>query len=292
MTEPFRDQYRRLLRTLMEPGPDRFEELNQRTGHSIRALRGGTSITIDLEDGMLPLVDCRKTFPKSAAAETAWYLLGRQETTFIDRYAKRMWDKFKEDDGTVKAAYGYRWRRHFSRDQLMDCVNALAKDPSDRRCYVSAWDPGEDGCGRQGQKNVPCPVGFTLSLAEGRLNSTLLIRSSDVFVGLPYDVMGHAMLMAAASASIAAASGRGVRQLGVMHVSIAHPHIYDSHYGMAWDCLQDFKYDVRVVRPIVPLLGWSVGQVMEEPDGFVAAYKGLQDWSEWPAFCPVPEVIE
>ena len=33
--------------------------------------------------------------------------------------------------------------------------------------------------GATGQKNVPCPVGFTLSLVDGTLNSAMLIRSSD-----------------------------------------------------------------------------------------------------------------
>jgi thymidylate synthase len=288
MAEPktFAAQYRDLLWRLTYDYGGFVEELNQRTGHTIRAVTG-TSLTIDLEAGILPTIDCRRTFPKSAAAETAWYMLGTQDPAFIDRYAKRLWDKFKEDDGTVRAAYGYRWRRHFDRDQLLKSVIALAKDPSDRRCYVSTWDPREDGLGARGQKNVPCPVGFTLSMLDGRLNSTLLIRSSDVFVGLPYDVAGHAMLMASISSSIARCGNYGVGPLGVMQVAIAHPHLYDSHFEMAEKCVSEPK-----VQPIVPLLGWSIGQVMAEPDSFVGQYKVLQSLTRWPSYCPVPDVIE
>lgn len=276
----FKDEYRRLLWSLTN---DQWsvEERNERTGHMIRSMLFGTTLYVDLTDGILPTIDCRKTFPRSAAAETAWYVLGTRKTDFIDRYAKRLWDKFKEADGRVAAAYGWRWREAFGRDQLWLAVQALHKNPSDRRVWISAWDPTQDGLGAEGQKNVPCPVGFSFSIVDGRLNSTLVLRSSDVFVGLPYDVMGHAMLMGMVASSLGGVS------LGVMTVTLAHPHLYDSHYDMAHEALRTVA-----VAPQLRIPTTNLTDVRHDPDAYVAQWKELQATAFWNGYSPVPEVIE
>ncbi len=73
-------------------------ELNERTGVRVKVGRGGTAFRVDLRDGLLPTVCFRKTFPKSAAAEVAWYLQGTQDASFIRKYAP-LWDKFVEPLG-------------------------------------------------------------------------------------------------------------------------------------------------------------------------------------------------
>lgn len=299
-------------------------ETNARTGVRVAVGRGGTSFRVDLQDGLLPTIGYRRTFPKSAAAEVAWYVLGTQDADFIRRYAP-LWDKFVEDvevdmagyplgegmpchpaslkqryrtthnsltgearrvysgpmffDG-VKAAYGYRWRNHFGRDQLRLAVDALRKDPTDRRVYVSAWDPAEDGLGAVGQRNVPCPTSFTFSVQEGELHSSLFLRSSDVFVGLPYDVMGHALLMDAAAHELRL-------RPGVMHVTLAHAHLYECHWEMAEEMMSH--------EPVVPpmqLPGWTLSQVEKAPDEYVMRYAAEAKQFEWPHYSPRPEVVE
>lgn len=290
-------------------------ETNARTGVRVKVGRGGTSFRVDLSDGLLPTVGFRKTFLKSAAAEVAWYLQGTQDATFIRKYAP-LWDKFVEEipyeldmskhspyepvpnvkyrtrmegnrqaeDGAffdgVKAAYGYRWRNHFGRDQIRLAVEALRKDPSDRRCYVSAWDPAEDGLGALGQRNVPCPASFTFSVFNGELHSSFFIRSSDVFVGLPYDVMGHALLMDAVAHELRL-------RPGVMHVTLAHAHLYESH----WDLTVEMMRQEPVV-PAMQLPGWTLSQVERAPDDYVVRYAEEAKLLTWPAYNPRPEVVE
>ncbi len=297
-------------------------ETNERTGTRVHVGRGGTAFRVDLSDGLLPTIGYRKTFPRSAAAEAAWYVRGEQDATFITKYAP-LWDKFveeipydmdllahgpdermpqslayrtkdvslsngdvrREQDGEpffrgVRSAYGYRWRNHFGRDQLRLAVEALRKDPSDRRVYVSAWDPAEDGLGAPGQKNVPCPASFTFSITGGELHSSLFLRSSDLFVGLPYDVMGHALLMDAVAHELR------IRP-GVMHVTLAHAHLYESHWQMAAEMLQH-----EPVVPQLPLPGWTLSQVEQHPDDYVVRYAEEAKQHQWPAYNPKPEVIE
>jgi len=257
-----------------------FTEVNQRTGAEIKMLLGGCSFKLDLTDQRVPVTGSRKLFPHVAAAEVAWFLQGNQDVTWLNYHAK-IWDKFKEP-GTeiVKAAYGYRWRFHFDRDQIKLAIAALQMNPTDRRVWVQAWDPSEDGLGAPNQRNVPCPIGFTLSIVGGLLHSSLFIRSSDVFVGLPYDVMGHAILMANVAASI------GLMGLGTMQVTLAHPHLYAQHYDMAAQCL------VNVHHPKGPeLYAWRVDDVLADPDGFVFTYRKSAQAVEWSDYAPKPELV-
>ena len=258
------------------------EELNERTQTRIRVGRGGTAFSVDLSQGILPTIGLRKTFPKTAAAEMAWFLLGRQSTNFIATYTP-MWNKFVDELGPndfgVTAAYGYRWRRHFGRDQLQEAMTALRRDPSDRRCYISAWDPANDGCGVLNQKNVPCPVGFSLSIQGDELHSTLTLRSSDVFVGLPYDVMGHALLMSAVASELKVMPG-------ILHVALAHVHLYESHWEMAAEAMRQTPVVPRLLLP-----GWSVSQIVDAPDEFVTKYGVVAARMQWPEFNPRPNVV-
>lgn len=269
-------------------------ETNERTRTRVHVLPGGASFGIDLSDGLMPTCGLRKTFPRVAAAEVAWYVSGDRDATWMTAQAP-IWDKFVEPlerlrltlDGHpynetfegVAAAYGYRWRTHFGRDQLADAVEALRRDPSNRRVVVSAWDPASDGLLSEGQKNVPCPAMFTLSISGGELHSTMLLRSSDVFVGLPYDVLGHALLLAAVAAEL------GVK-LGVAHFTLAHAHLYEPHWEMALKAVGQ-----QPVVPEVALPSWTLSQVRADRDGYVALVREACKPHAWPEYNPKPEVV-
>lgn len=268
-----------IWRSLLVEAMGAHVEVNQRTGEEVYVLAGARYFTLDLSDRLLPLPDLRKVFPKSAAAELAWFLMGTQDVTWMAKYAP-FWNKFTEDDGkTIANAYGYRWLRHFGRNQLQQAIGALTENPSDRRIYISAWDPACDGLGTPA-KNVPCPVGYTLSITAGQLHSTMLIRSSDLFVGLPYDVMGHALLMAAVARSL------GVK-LGTMTFTLAHPHLYEKHFDMLTECFQTGAGP----QPVIELPQWSVADIQADPDRYVATLASAATLTDWPVANPRPEVI-
>ena len=295
--DQFSKVYHDLVYRIMYDG---VEEHNKRTGKIIRAYpTGGYSFTINLESQLLPVTDRRRLFPGTAAAETAWYIQATQDPEFMLKYARVTWEKFLEpayppptEEGQgvgwsltvpmiVKAAYGYRWRKHFGRDQLMLGIEALRANPSDRRVYISAWDPSLDGLGAKGQLNVPCPVGFTLSVLDGKLNSTYMLRSSDVFVGLPYDVMGHALLMDMVAASL----GIG---LGHMTFTLAHPHIYDVHFDM----VNHFLNQAADMDQLMKMPAWTVEKVELFSHEYVAFVKEKAAQLTWPLYCPRPEVVQ
>ena len=179
----------------------------------------------------IPVINFRKVFPNVAASEIHWFLSGSQRVSDLGP-ASNLWASFTEADGeTVQAAYGYRWRHHFGTDQIHNALEALRKDPSNRRVVVNAWDPYDDTPfimpGGVVQKNVPCPTQFILSIVNNRLNMSVVIRSSDVFVGLPYDVMGHALIMDLFLMSLR--EKYPYLDMGVLHFVLAHAHLYAIH---------------------------------------------------------------
>lgn len=266
--------YTKLLDSLLVHG---VEELNERTGRRVRIFPHAAAFTVDMRSGRLPLPGNRRVYPATAAKEIAWFVLGQTDVDFLERRGCKIWSKFALD-GRVDAAYGYRWRFHFGRDQLELALSALRANPSDRRIWVSAWDPAVDGLGAKGQTNVPCPVGFSLSIVGGALNMAVMVRSSDVFVGLPYDVMGHAMLLDMFARSL------GI-DMGWMHFTLAHPHLYDVHYDMARESLKATWAE----KPIMPR--WSLLRVENNPDGYIAEVAELSRRVRWPEYDPRPELV-
>lgn len=217
----FDEIYKNIMENIMENG---IEELNSRTGKKTKALPGVT-FQIDIEKDGFPILTLRKNPFKSAIAEMVWFISGEKDPTFLRKFTK-MWDNFLEEDGTIAAAYGYRWRHAFGRDQLGELVKLLQNDPSSRHGVVITWDPREDGHGGIPKKNVPCPYTFTVNIIGGRLHLHNIVRSNDMMLGCPFDTFGFSLLLCILAQKL------NVKP-GIYTHSISNAHIYDDHYNGA-----------------------------------------------------------
>lgn len=305
----FHEAYRSLLSELMNHG---VTEVNERTKTEIKMLQGAHSFKLDLSDGRLPVAGNRRYYPHVAAAETAWQFMGTKDPKFILGKAPKLWSKFVETEEdydqtghpsgqrkVLKTAYGYRWRHAFGRDQLELAVQELKTNPTNRQLFISAWDPRSDGLGGPQPKNIPCPVGFTVSRFGNDLHMAVFIRSSDVFVGLPYDVMGYALTADAIAATM------GLRPKS-LHVTLAHAHLYKPHWNATRACLtadwsagewreaQEFAKASTTwaddVQPNLP--GWDIQAILDNPDGYVSIVKALAGRTNQNSWDPMPDVIE
>lgn len=218
----FDEIYQGMLRQIMQDG---VRQVNQRTGHEIAAVPG-LSFSTDIERDGFPLLSLRKIPTKIFIAEQVWFVSGARKPDDFLRDFTRIWDDFTNPGDVVTVAYGYRWRRHFARDQLGMLVRMLQKDPSSRHGVVVTWDPASDGLGGVGKGNVPCPYTFTVNIIGGRLNFMNVVRSNDMILGFPHDVAGFALLQ------LLLAQHLGVRP-GVYSHIIANAHVYDIHYDAA-----------------------------------------------------------
>lgn len=305
-SKSFHEAYRWLLSELMNHG---VTEENARTRTKIKMLQGAHSFKLDLTDGRLPIAGNRRYYPHIAAAETAWQFMGTKDPTFIVGKAPKLWSKFVEMEtthvGTVstqkevlKTAYGFRWRKAFGRDQIALACDELMNNPTNRQLFISAWDPSSDGLGGEQPKNIPCPVGFTVSRFRDDLHMSVFIRSSDVFVGLPYDVMCYSLTADAIAATV------GIRPAS-LHVTLAHPHLYEPHWKATHACLGSSIWDSYAdkkefegasttwpsnVSPNLP--GWNIAMIEEQPDAYVDVVKQLARRTRQNSWDPMPELIE
>lgn len=214
--------YQSLLEDIMK---NSVREVNARTRHETAALPG-LSFSIDIESDGFPLLTLRKIPLKLFIAEQGWFISGARKPEIFLRKFTRIWDDFTNPGDVVTVAYGYRWRRHFGRDQLGSLIKLLQKDPSSRHGVVVTWDPAGDGLGGISKSNVPCPYTFTVNIIGGRLNMMNVVRSNDMILGFPHDVAGFALLQCILAQKL------NVKPGVYTHV-IANAHIYATHYEAA-----------------------------------------------------------
>jgi len=147
----------------------------------------------------------------------------------------------------------------------------LAKDPSNRQVAIMAWDPGSDGLLAPKKKNVPCPLGLSLCIVGNKLHMAVYVRSSDVVVGLPYDVMHYALLLDVIYEELFWRMPLGSNLTrGSLLMTLAHAHVYDQHFDLAWKMLESDP----VIAPI-QFPAWSFEELVKEGgDKYVATVKG------------------
>ncbi len=242
---PFDTIYQNLLKDIMKHG---IAETNARTGHETKALPGLT-FSMDIEKDGFPLLTLREIPIQLFVAEQAWFISGSRKPADFLRQFTKIWDIFTNPGDVVTVAYGYRWRKHFGRDQLKLLVSLLKKDPTSRHGVVVTWDPSADGLGGVTKKNVPCPYTFTVNIIGGKLHMHNIIRSNDMILGFPHDVAGFALLQCILAQEL------GVKP-GIYTHTISNAHFYDIHYDTAKEIIKR-KVAHKKVRLTLPPKSFS-----------------------------------
>jgi thymidylate synthase len=236
----FDEIYQEMLGKIMNEG---IRQVSGRNTHETIAIPG-MHFSIDIEKEGFPLLTLRKIPVKMFVAEQVWFIAGvRKPADFLADYTK-IWDSFTNPAGVVTVAYGYRWRKHFGRDQLGLLVKLLKKDPTSRHGVIVTWDPAEDGLGGTKKANVPCPYSFTVNIIGGRLHLHNIVRSNDMVLGFPSDVAGFALLQIILAQKL----GVGV---GVYSHSISNAHVWDNQYDVAQELLsrKSAHAPIKIVLP-------------------------------------------
>lgn len=240
-----------------------IKELNNRTGEVTTRYFG---LSIDIPNvNYIPLLNVRKMYAKTAAAELAWTLLGTQDTDFINKYSK-IWCSFEDEKGKILPAYGYRWKWEFDRDQLTELIEALKKDKSTRQGVVITWNPTTDGLTNTGNyKNVPCPYSFVCNIINGKLNMMVTQRSADMVLGIPYDIAMYSLLNMSIATSLDVIPGN-------IKFSIADAHIYENLEHSVIQMLDnniELEKNTKFIVENNEFVSPSVEWIKENPDEYV-----------------------
>lgn len=140
--------------------------------------------------------------------------------------------KFVKEWGDLITIYGRMWRRWPASDgreidQVEWIIDGLKSDPYRKSYIVSAWNPdfvySMASKGNSNEVPPPCHAMFQLSVVNGKLNLALFQRSTDAFLGLPFNIASYSLLLMMLSQVTAIPVGEFIHFLG-------DPHIYSNHF--------------------------------------------------------------
>ena len=223
-------QYLDLLRDIRDNGVDRGD----RTGTGTRSVFG-RQLRFDLNEGF-PILTTKKVHFKSVVNELIWFLSGDTNTQWLRENGVSIWDEWATEEGDLGHLYGAQWVKWPTRDggeinQIDYVIDCLKNLPESRRILFHAWNveylPDET---MSPQENVkagrmalpPCHLLYQFYVANGKLSAMLYIRSSDAFLGLPFNIASVSLLVHMLCQQVGLEPGDVVVTMGDCHLYSNH----------------------------------------------------------------------
>lgn len=172
----------------------------------------------------------RKLSYRFQCAEALWILAGDNRLEPLTKHVKRM-AQFSDDGATLAGAYGPKIV-----SQLEYIVEQLMRDRDTRQAVLTIWERNP-----KPSKDIPCTVAMSFSIRDDRLHQHVFMRSSDAWLGVPYDMFSFSMVGVWVACEYNYRTGRAVADaeaagetviawpplsLGVLTISATSSHIY------------------------------------------------------------------
>ena len=129
--------------------------------------------------------------PALSFAELIYLFSGSDEASIINAWNPRL-PKYQGEYRNYPGAYGNRLKHTFGFDQINCAYEALLYEPDSRQVLLDIWNPVIDLPRKYGKPNsndIPCNVISMLKVREDKLYWSQIMRSNDLYLGLPYDVL-------------------------------------------------------------------------------------------------------
>jgi len=206
----FEIEYKKLLNLVINEG----ELTENRTAVKTFKVFNQT-LNINLKDGF-PILTSKKVDFNKGLHEFLWIWKGRTDLEYLNENSIKWWNDFAVDN-KLGRVYGYQVRSFNGLfDQIKYCIKEIKNNS--RRAVVSLWNP----CDLDKQVLPCCYTSFNFVRINNKLNMTMDFRSSDLFLGLPYDIIVGALLLE----SIAQECNLEAAYLGL---NLKDAHIYETH---------------------------------------------------------------
>lgn len=195
-------QYLELLEDILENGVQKGD----RTGTGTKSVFG-RQFRHNLAKGF-PLLTTKKLHFKSIANELIWFLSGSTNVSWLKENGVSIWNEWATEDNELGPIYGKQWTAWPTKDggtinQIDYVIKTLRENPNSRRILFHGWNPEylpnesispQENVKRGLMALPPCHLLYQFYVAEGKLSALLYIRSSDSFLGLPYNIASLALL--------------------------------------------------------------------------------------------------
>ena len=213
--------YQTLLKTVLENGASKED----RTGTGTLSVFG-YQMHFNLEKGF-PLLTTKKVYTRAIIHELLWFLKGDTNIKYLKDNNVTIWDEWADKDGNLGPVYGKQWRAWETADgrtidQITNVIEQIKKNPDSRRLLVVAFNPGDV----DKMALPPCHAFFQFYVSNNKLSCQLYQRSADIFLGVPFNIAGYALL----THMMAQVCGLGVGEF--IH-TLGDAHLYKNHLEQA-----------------------------------------------------------
>lgn len=140
--------------------------------------------SIDMQRPIMSVAERRLGY-RFMAAEAAWILSGDARVETIAPFSKEI-SRFSDDGIYFAGAYGPLFTQ-----QLPYIVRSLISDPGTRQAVMTIWRPSPGT-----SKDIPCTVSLQWMHRGNQLHCLADMRSSDAWLGVPYDWFNFSMASA------------------------------------------------------------------------------------------------
>ena len=162
-----------------------------------------------------PILTTKFVAFKTAVKELLW-IFQKQSNSVEELKAENVhiWDEWEMEDGTIGTAYGWIVKEFHQIDTL---IEQLKTNPQNRRMIINLWQIPYLDTGAL----YPCVFNSCWDVTDGKLNCMLTIRSNDLPLGNPFNVVQYAVLVHL----LAQVTGY---KPGLLTVCISNAHIYEN----------------------------------------------------------------
>jgi thymidylate synthase len=210
-------------------------DVDSRAGKVRKAF--GYQMRFDLEKGF-PAMTTKKLAWKSVISELLWFLEGSNDerrlaeilyqdkrenltdkkTIWTQNAKSDYWKDKSKFDGDVGRIYGVQWRDFNGVDQIKNLIKGLKEEPNGRRHILSAWNPADLNL----MSLPPCHAFSQFFVHNGKLSCQLYQRSSDMFLGVPFNIANYSLFVHMLAAECNLGLGEFIHTLGDYHIYHAH----------------------------------------------------------------------
>lgn len=167
-----------------------------------------------------------------AIREMIWYLKRDLDPGYVAEIAK-LWDNCRNPDDTVNSNYGHLVASLHNTDygprisELEWAIDRLIGDKDTRQAVMVYHRPGHHW---DGNKDLPCTLTESFMIRDDTLVTRVHMRSSDLWYGLPFDMIWHQHLHQQMLATL-----REHYKLNDGHIimRLDSAHLYERHWGRA-----------------------------------------------------------
>lgn len=247
-------QYLNTLKNILNNGIKRQDRTNIGTLSIF-----GNQMKFDLSNNTFPLLTTKRTFFKGIVEELLLFLSGKTDTKLLENKGVNIWKdntsrKFLDNKdlnhypiGDMGPTYSFNFRHYGAKyvdcntnysglgyDQVLKALDLIKNNPTSRRIVINLWNP----LTLNQVALPPCMFfyQFYVDTKNKKLNCHCVLRSSDSFLGLPFNIGTGALITYMFSHLTSLTPGE-------LTITTSDSHIYTNHVEQ---CLQQIK---RIPKP-------------------------------------------